>query len=604
VKEEILRKHDSRPGDERTRRDFLASGIAGTLGSTLLAKRSGQGTRGGEKASGGRLYGLMADAARVPEDPSYYRRAIDFCREWNMNAYLISLADDQGCALRFKSHPELITHEDALTPEQARDLARYAQQRGVELIPEIESFGHTRYVTGVSQYAGLADRMPGGEAGFSAVTPVSPQTLKLMSDLYREVAEIFPSRYLHGGCDEVNWGGSELSRQALRTRSRDEIWAGYLNSLDDVARGLGKEFIVWGDHVLHERPGVLARLNKDVIVMDWQYYVTDPEPLAQAARTVIDAGLRVIGAPAIVSCRWGPRPGANALRNIDAFADAYRAIDSPRALGVIVTNWIPSRYIQGSLWDSYAYAAVALTEGSPVARSSAFRRFVHDFYRAEWNDNWSDLFATYYEITPNRASCSPAAMGPVLPVPWGSEEELTAAGRSGMRDSPPFRELLSRLVFSEPLVRDHFDDFLAFRLSVEYLEHVFWRITVLVEEAADPQRSAESAAALIRTIAERDQRLLEKLDASWNEGRASNAAGKRRPVFDLDPGDQLLYTFHRAATFSQQLAGDPERFHRALAASNQRVRELWTTTASVDDETGATRAPAGQRDSLGATTAR
>jgi hypothetical protein len=509
----------------------------------------------------------MADAARVPEDPSYYRRAIDFCREWNMNAYLISLADDQGCALQFKSHPELLTHEDALTPEQARDLARYAQQRGVELIPEIESFGHTRYVTGTPQYAGLADRMPGGEADFSAVTPVSPQTLKLMSDLYREVAEIFPSRYLHGGCDEVSWGGSELSRQALKTRSRDEIWAGYLNSLDDVARGLGREFIVWGDHVLHERPGVLARLNKDIIIMDWQYYVTDPQPLAQAAQTVIDAGLRVIGAPAIVSCRWGPRPGANALRNIDAFADAYGAIDSPRALGVIVTNWIPSRYVQGSLWDSYAYAAVALTEGSAAARSSAFRRFVREFYRAKWNDNWSELFTTYYEITPNRRSCSPAAMGPVLPVPWGSEDELTAAVRSGMLDAPPFRELLGRLVFSEPLVRDHFDDFLAFRLSVEYLEHVFWRITVLVEEAANRQRSPESAAALIRTIAERDQRLLERLDASWNEGRASNAAGKRRPVFDLDPGDQLLYTFRQAATFSQQLARGPERFSRALAAS-------------------------------------
>jgi len=568
-----LRKRDSHPGDERTRRDFLAAGIAGTVGSTLLAERiaegsdPGQGARGGGKKPAGRLYGLMADAARLPEDPSYYRRAIDFCREWGMNAYLISLADDQGCALRFRSHPELITHEDALTPEQARELARYAQQRGVELIPEIESFGHTRYVTGVPQYAGLADRTPGGEGNFSAVTPVSPQTLRLMSDLYREVAEIFPSRYLHGGCDEVNWGGSELSRRALESRSRDEIWAGYLNSLDDVARGLGKEFIVWGDHVLHERPGVLARLNKDVVVMDWQYYVTDPKPLAQAAQTVIDAGLRVIGAPAIISCRWGPRPGANALRNLDAFADAYAAIDSPRALGVIVTNWTPSRYIQGSLWDSYAYAAVALTEGSSVARSSAFRRFVHDFYRAEWNDNWSRLFTTCYEITPNRASCSPPGMGPVLPVPWGSEDELKAAVRPGVRDSPPFEELLSRLVFSEPLVRDHFDDFLAFRLSVEYLEHVFWRITVLVEDAANPQRSPESTAALIRTIAERDRRLLERLDACWDKGRASNAAGKLRPVFDLDPSDQLLYTFQKAAAFSQQLAGDPERFSRALAAS-------------------------------------
>jgi hypothetical protein len=511
----------------------------------------------------------MADAARAPEDPSYYRRAIDFCREWGMNAYLLSLTDDQGCALRFKGHPELITHEDALTPEQARDLARYAQERGVELIPVIESFGHTRYVTGVPEHAGLADRMPGAEGHFSAVTPVSAQTLELMADLYREVAELFPSRYLHGGCDEVSWGGSEASRRALETRSRDEVWAGYLNSLDDVARGLGKELVVWGDHVLHKRPGVLARLNKDVIIMDWQYYVTDPKPLARAAQTVIDAGLRVIGAPALVSCRWGPRPGANALRNVDAFADAYRSLDSPRALGVIVTNWMPSRYIQDSLWDSYAYAAVALTEGSSAARSSAFPRFVDRFYRARWSDDWSGLFETYYDIAPNRSSCSPAGMGPLLPVPWRSEDELAAAARSGRRDAPPFKELRSRLVFGEALVRDHFDEFAAFRLSVAYLEHVFWRITAVVEEAADPRGGPDSAAALIRTLAERDQRLLEALDASWKRGRASDAAARLGPVFDLDPGDQLLYTFHQAATFSRELAADPARFSRVLASASR-----------------------------------
>ncbi len=594
AKEEDLRKHSSNFVETRTRRDFLTSGIAGIAGSTLLAKQgargatvantsvsgvsqvgllpsssedSAQGNPDGRKKIAGRLCGLMADAARVPENPAYYRRAIDFCHEWNLNAYLISLADDQGCALQFKSHPELITHKNALTHEQARDLAQYAQRQGVDLIPEIESFGHTRYITAVPQYASLADRMPGGHGNFSAVCPVAPQTLKLMSDLYREVAEIFPSPYLHGGCDEVNWGGSALSRNALRTKTRDEIWAEYLNSLNHVARKLGKEFIVWGDYVLHKRPGVLAKLNKDIIVMDWQYYVTDPAPLEQAARKVIDTGLRAIGAPAIISCRWGPRAGANALRNIDAYTDAYGNISSPKALGVIVTNWIPSRYIQRSLWDSYAYAAVALREGSAAARLSAFRRFVEKFYRAEWNENWSDIFTTLYEITPNRRSCSPVWMRPVLPVPWRNDEGLKAAARSGMLNAPPFRRVLSQLVFSEARVRDHFDDFLTFRLSVEYLEHIFWRITVVVQEAANPQRTAGSAAALVQTIAERDQRLLEKLDASWNKGRARDAVARTRPVFDFGPGDQLLYTFHQAATFSRQLARDPERFSRALKTS-------------------------------------
>lgn len=587
-----MRNHDSDNTEKKTRRDFLASGIAGIAGSTLMADQvtrgatladaagtghlkpgslspeaSPQGNPAGARKSAGQLRGLMADAGRVPEDPSYYRRAIDFCHQWNLNAYLISLADDQGCALRFKSHPELITHKNALTPEQAKELAEYARQRGVELIPEIESFGHTRFITGVPKYAHLQDAMAGGRGHFSAVSPVAPETLKLFADLYREVAAVFPSRYFHGGCDEVNWGGSEPSRAALKKKSRDEIWAEYVNSLDQIARELGKELIVWGDFVLHKQPGVLPRLNKDIIIMDWQYYVTDPRPLEKAARKVVDAGLRAIGAPAIISCRWGPRAGANALRNIEAHAEAYSRVDSPRALGVIVTNWVPSRYIQRSLWDTYAYAAVALSEGSTVARTSAFRRFVEKHYQAEWNENWADIFTTLYEITPNQRTCSPAWMQPTLPLPWASESDLKAAVQSGMVNAPPFRRLLSQLVFSEAQVRDHLDDFITFRLSVEYLEHVFWRITVLAEEAAKPQRTPEAAAALIRTIAERDQRLLEKLDASWNKGRASDAAAKTQKVFDLGARNQLLYAFHQAATFSQQMARDPERFARLLAAS-------------------------------------
>jgi hypothetical protein len=158
-------------------------------------------------------------------------------------------------------------------------------------------------------------------------------------------------------------------------------------------------------------------------------------------------------------------------------------------------------------------------------------------------------------------------MRPVLPVPWRSDDELKAAAQSGTLNAPPFRRLLSQLVFSEGQVRDNFDDFLTFRLSVEYMEHVFWRISALVEETARPGRTPQSSAALIRTIAERDQRLLEKLDASWNKGRAGDAVAKTGTVFDFRPGDQLLYTFHQAATFSQQLARDPEKFARLLATS-------------------------------------
>ena len=229
-----------------------------------------------------------------------------------------------------------------------------------------------------------------------------PETLRIFNELYHEVAAIFPSTYLHGGCDEVNWGGSELSRQALRTKSRAEIWIEYLNSLNQIAAGLGRQFIVWGDVVLHKQPEILTKLNKKIIIMDWNYHEQDSAKIHEAFLKVSANGNRGIGAPALINYKWGPRAGTEQLRNIDAFADAYFEETDDNSLGVILTNWVPSRYLQNSIWDGFAYAAVAFKDGAATARASAFRRFVERHYRAGWNEEWSEALQIICDAAPPR----------------------------------------------------------------------------------------------------------------------------------------------------------------------------------------------------------
>src|SRR5262249_24613212 len=162
----------------------------------------------------------------------------------------------------------------------------------------------------------------------------------------------------------VNWGGSPLSRKALESKPRYQIWADYLNSLNHLADGLGKHFIVWGDMVAHKDPKILDHLNKSIIVMDWNYVETNPAKLHDTLSKFHANGSRAIGAPAFISYRLGPRAGRDQLANIDAFADAYLTTSEPGSLGVILTNWVPSRYIQNSIWDGFSYAAVAFNEGT------------------------------------------------------------------------------------------------------------------------------------------------------------------------------------------------------------------------------------------------
>jgi hypothetical protein len=510
-----------------SRRSFLASAAAG---ATALAQPLG---------NAGRLRGLMLDAARLPESMAHYRRVIDFCSAFGYNAILFRLTDDQGCALRFESHPELVTHANALTPAEASGLCDYGRRRGVMLIPEVESFGHTRFITEVARYAHLEDGDP-ARKGFGGICPVDPDAIGIVRDLYREAARIFPSPYFHGGCDEVNWGHSERSRQAIAAQSRGAVWGAYVNSLGDLARGLGKEFIIWGDVVAHKEPDILPLLDKRIVVMDWQYYVTDPEPLRQTARGLLDQGRRVMGAPAMISCKWGPRCGEAQLRNIDAFADAYASLADAGNLGVVITNWTPSRYLARSLWDTYAYGAVALQRGGAAARATAFREFVRKFYDAKWSPAWDDVFATYYRIAPARPSCAAGWKGAVLPVPWSSDAELRAAMTDAPATAPPFGPLRQKIAAVENSVRRNRADFSSFALSAEYLDYLYWR-----------QKAAPET---FHAIAERDRALVQKLEAEWDSCRPADSPGKSRPLTSLGPQDQLLFRMRAAADFSAEAA--------------------------------------------------
>lgn len=508
----------------------------------------------------------MVDAARVPETLDYYRRVIEFCADWQLNTVHFRLADDQGTALHFNSVPGLFTHDHAFTPDQLDDLVRFASTRGVDLIPELESFGHTGFITRSTTYAHLLDATPDSSSDFTGVIPVHPETLQLFAKLYREIAEIFPSAYLHGGCDEVNWGGSALSQQVLRSRSRPQIWAEYLNALSHIAEGLGKQFIVWGDFVLHKEPEILNGLNKSIIVMDWNYWDTSADKFHDALEQVKTHGLRAIGAPGLISYRWGARAGTDQLRNIDAFAQAYLETDDPGSLGVILTNWVPSRYVQSSIWDGFAYAAVAFNEGTAAAQKSAFRRFVERHYRTEWNEDWSKAFQLIYDAAPGFGEHAPSAgLSLHMPVPWSTAAELQASLRKRRPGSNPFTRLHDLLAFLRSSVHANHSDFQAFALCVEYLESVFWRESMIQEQAGKIDRV--DAAALIREIAARDHQLAAALSKDWDDGRFPDSSAKTKPLFGMQPKDQLVFQFNRAAAYSASLSQHPDRFFQLLESS-------------------------------------
>ena len=522
------------------------------------------------------MRGFLVDSAWMPETMNYYRSLVRFCANWGMNVLVFRVADDGGSAIHFSSHPELIYHKHAFTPDEVRGLVSYAEQYGVEIIPELESFGHTEYITRAPEHAELEDR-DAARGAFTSLIPTHPGGLHMIADLYREIAAIFPSKYLHGGCDEVNWGHSQYSKNLLKTQTKAQVFAEHVNMLNKLAKAQGKELVIWADHVLYKETGILPHLDKDIVLYDWNYWETDPAVLEKTARKAIESGHRVIGGPAWGWARFGPRVDSQQLGNIDAFVDAYRRIDDARNLGVIVTNWIPSRYLQNSIWDGIAYAGVALNEGSVAARDTAFQRFVERHYGSAWNDTWVDVFRSLYDLAP-RASLDPGYPGPAMPIPWSNEDGLTKAVGDHTSRIPPFTRLLGQMKICQSGVKRNFADFQALQLSVEYIENTYWRhVTPGLESRGNLTR--ESAVDLIRTIAERDRQLVDSLNAEWNRGRFPDAPHLTHDMRALSDNDtplgqeQLLFNMREAAKFSSQLAVDPERFYQILLRAGRSSKD-------------------------------
>jgi hypothetical protein len=368
----------------------------------------------------------------------------------------------------------------------------------------------------------------------------------------------------------VNWGGSELSRKALQTKTRAQIWAEYLNELNGVSQALGKEFVVWGDFVLEKEPAILPQLNKKIIIMDWNYWDTNAEKFRASLVRVQANGSRAIGAPGLISYRWGTRPGTQVLRNMDAFADAYTTPENTASLGLVLTNWVPSRYLQNSIWDGFAYGAVAFKEGSAAAQSHALRRFVERHYGAKWSDVWSEAVQLIYEAAPTAERPDPKSpLRRQLTVPYSSEEELTALIKHGSLKSDPFTRLQSLLHQLEPTITKNLPDFRAFALSVEYLDAASWRESSVLELATKKPVDSESAQALIEKIAARDRELARALENDWDSGRPADSPAKSSPLYGFQPKDQLLFQWQKATDFTKELAGRPQRFFKLLqAASN------------------------------------
>jgi hexosaminidase len=225
--------------------------------------------------------GSMLDVARHFFSVEEVKKLIDQLAYYKFNTLHLHLSDDQGWRIEIKSWPNLTAHGGKTevgggeggfyTQEQYADLVKYAQDRFITVIPEIDMPGHTNAAS--ASYPELngngkaAELYTGIEVGFSTLDTKKEVTYKFIDDVIRELAAITPGEYLHVGGDESH-----------ATKLEDYI--PFMNRVQDMVIAHGKKVLAWDEIAL-------ATLKPNTVVQYWAKAENAVKGVAQGAKVLM-----------------------------------------------------------------------------------------------------------------------------------------------------------------------------------------------------------------------------------------------------------------------------------------------------------------------------
>jgi hexosaminidase len=190
--------------------------------------------------------GAMLDVARHFFTVDEVKQYIDAMALYKMNILHLHLSDDQGWRIEIRSRPRLTEMGSRTqvgggpggfyTQADYAEIVRYAQERYITVVPEIDMPAHTNAALVAYPELSCSRRPPalytGTEVGFSALCPDNEETYKLIDDVVRELAAITPGPYLHMGGDEV---------QMLTP----EQYAHFIERVQEIVTRAGKRMVGW-----------------------------------------------------------------------------------------------------------------------------------------------------------------------------------------------------------------------------------------------------------------------------------------------------------------------------------------------------------------------
>jgi len=241
--------------------------------------------------------GMHLDVSRHYMPVSFIKRYLDFLAMHKLNTFHWHLTDDQGWRIEIKQYPRLteigswreetlighyrdqphqfdgIRYGGFYSQEDIREIVRYAQDRFITIVPEIEMPGHAQAAIAAYPEMGVT----GEEVDVRKIWGISPylfnmeeSTLQFIQNILTEVISLFPGTFIHIGGDEAikdQWKASEQIQEKIKNLDlKDEhaLQSWFIQRIDSFLTAHLKRLIGW-DEILDD-----GLLGPNAAIMSWR----------------------------------------------------------------------------------------------------------------------------------------------------------------------------------------------------------------------------------------------------------------------------------------------------------------------------------------------
>lgn len=250
--------------------------------------------------------GMHLDESRHFMGKEFVKKYIDWLFALKMNVMHWHLTDAPGWRIEIKKYPKLtevgawrpdrsglsymeadtakageaMTYGGFYTQKDIREIVRYAAERNITIIPEIEMPGHTTAaLVAYPEYSctGGPFPMPGGakNSPYPNYCVGNEDTYAFLTDILTEVADLFPSEYIHIGGDEVERGQwSKCARCQklkgdLKIEDDAKLQVYFTERIEEILAGMGRRLMGWDEIMeggtLTPSAGVMVWRGEDLV---------------------------------------------------------------------------------------------------------------------------------------------------------------------------------------------------------------------------------------------------------------------------------------------------------------------------------------------------